>query len=153
MNIFTDILFLFVYILAMLYLELPDIKNNDYPLHKLYLFISIFAYYFIVQIIKKIKNKCVIDPFIILQDCLMIALFCVLGYSIYVDFKYWNYTKEFMTTIDVNDFTSTLKGYSTAGIIIVSFVTVVQLVKILFKGSIKECDGHEQTNIKTILSF
>ncbi len=153
MNIFTDILFLFVYILTMLYLELPDIKNNDYPIHKLYLFISIFAYYFVVQIIKKIKNKCTIDPFLILQDCLIISLFCVLGYSIYVDLKYWDYTKETITAIDSTDFNSILKGYSSVALIIVSFVTVVQLVKILFKGSVNECDGHEPHNIKTILSF
>lgn len=153
MNIFTDILFLFVYILTLLYMDLPDIKNNDYPIHKLYLFIGIFAYYFIVQIIKKIKNKCSIDPFILLQDSLMISLICVLGYSLYVDFKYWDYTKDTIMAIDSTDFNSTLKGYSTVALIIVSFVSVVQLIKILFNGSIKECDGHNSYDFKNIMIF
>ena len=153
MNIFTDILFLFVYILTMLYLELPDIKNNDYPIHKFYLFINIFVYYFVIQIIKKIKNKCTIDIMLILQDCLIISLFCVLGYSIYVDFKYWNYTKDYVTDIDSSSLTSTVKSYSLVALIIVSFVTIVQLVKLLFTGNVSECDGHESKNMKTIVKF
>ncbi len=153
MNIFTDILFLFVYIITMLYLEIPDIKNNNYPIHKLYLFIGIFVYYFVVQVIKKIKNKCQIHPFVLLQDSLIISLFCVLGYSLYVDFKYWDYTKEYITAIDSTDTESTIKGYSLVALIIVCFVTIIQLVKILFKGSINECDGHESYNMKNIIRF
>lgn len=140
MNIFTDILFLFVYIFAMLYLEMPNINGTDYPIHKLYMFISIFSYYFIVQIIKKIKNKCPIDALAIIQDCLIVSLFCVLGYSIYVDLKYWNYTKDIMTTFNGDDFTTIIKKYVMVAIIIVSFVTMVQFIKILFTGSLNECD-------------
>lgn len=154
MNVFTDILFLFVYIITMLYLEMPDIKNTNYPIHKLYLFVGIFVYYFVVQIIKKIKNKCSIDPFVLLQDSLIISLFCVLGYSLFVDFKYWDHTKEYMTEIDIESSTSMLKGYSTVALIIVSFVTVVQFVKILFKGKVSECDGHESNNLnKNVIIF
>lgn len=140
MNIFTDILFLFVYIIAMFYLQLPNITNNDYPIHKLYLFISIFSYYFVIQIIKKIKNKCSINIFTILEDCLIITLFCVLGYSIYVDFKYWDYTKDTITQIDETDISSTLKGYSIVSLIIVSFMATIQIVKLLFQGSINDCE-------------
>lgn len=153
MNVFTDILFLFVYLITMLYLEYPDIKNNNYPIHKLYLFIGIFGYYFIVQVIKKIKNKCSIDPYVLLQDSLMISLFCVLGYSLYVDFKYWDYTKDFIPPIDLEDQISLLKGYSMASFIVVLFVTLIQLIKILFKGTVLECDGHETNNFVNIVTF
>jgi len=142
MNIFTDILFLFVYILAMLYLEMPNINNTDYPIHKLYLFISIFSYYFIIQLIKKIKNKCTIDALSIMQDSLIISLFCVLGYSIYVDLKYWEYTKDYIVPIDPENFTSTLKGYLIVSSIIAIFVMVVQFVKILFGNNINECNAN-----------
>lgn len=153
MNIFTDILFLFVYILTLLYLELPNVMTNNYPIHKLYLFIGVFVYYFVVQIIKKIKNKCNIDLYTLLEDALMISLFCVVGYSLYVDFKYWDYTKDFIAIPNQESFEETFKGYSVVTLVIVGFVTLIQLSKVLFKGTITECDNHESKNLLGIIKF
>lgn len=145
MNIFTDILFLLAYLLAMFFFELPDVKNKNYPVHKLLIFISTFVYYYVVQLIKKIKNKCTVDPMIILNDAFMMGLYCVLGYSLYVDFMYWDYTKSMFGDIkDVN----IIKRYVIISVIIVSFVTIVQASKLLFKsGNSDECDGGQQQMI------
>lgn len=138
MNIFTDVLFLFVYIVTMLYFELPNVKNKDYPIHKLYIFISIFGYYYVIQLIKKIKNKCKVDPYTILQDALMMGLYCVLGYSMYVDFLYWDQTKSMFGNIKEVSIT---KRYAIIGMIIVAFVTMIQLSKMLFKTLPDDCGG------------
>lgn len=137
MNIFTDVLFLFVYIMTLLYFRIPDIANNNYLTHKFYLFISIFGYYYVIQMIKKVKNKCPIEPYDLLKESINMSLFCLLGYSIYVDMMYMDQTKGYfgdITTVDIN------KRFVVVSLIMVLFVTVVQLIKMMFKNSPDECD-------------
>jgi hypothetical protein len=86
MNIFTDTLFLFVFVFTMLYFDLPNISDGHPILQKFYLFVSICLFYFVVQLIKKIKNKCNIEPYALFQQSVMTGIICILGYSIYVDF-------------------------------------------------------------------
>lgn len=129
MNIFTDVLFLLVYLLVMFFFEIPDIKNKNYPVHKLIIFTSIFIYYSIVTLIKTIKNKKNVDPYVILNDAVMMGLYCVLGYSLYVDFIYWDYTKHLFADIKEANI---IKRYTVVSIIIVLLVTTIQLSKMLF---------------------
>lgn len=141
MNIFSDILFLFVYIVTLMYFEMPNVNNNDYPIHKLYLFISIFGYYFVTQLIKKIKNDCHVDPYAITQDSLMMGLLCVLGYSIYVDLIYWDYTRQSLAFVKKD--TGIIK-FAVIALVIITFVTSIQLSKILFNGMDDECGADKQ---------
>lgn len=137
MNIFTDVLFLFVYIMTLLYFRIPDVANNSYLTHKFYLFLSIFGYYYVIQMIKKVKNKCKIEPYDILKDSINMSLFCVLGYSIYVDMVHMDQTKSYfgdITTVDIN------KRFIVIALIMTIFVTVLQLVKMMFKVVPDECD-------------
>ena len=136
MNIFTDLLFLFVYIFTLLYFQLPDVTNNNYLTHKFYLFVAIFGFYYIIQLIKKIKNGCPIDPYAILLQSLNMSLFCVLGYSIYVDLLYMDWSQNYFGDIVVVNHT---KRFITISLIIVTFVALIQLVGMLFKTSTNEC--------------
>lgn len=130
MNIFTDVLFLFVYIATLLYLEIPDIKNKDYPIHKLYLFIGVFAYFYIIELVKNVKNNKKIDPYEIMLDSLWNGLICVLGYSMYVDFLYWDQTKGWFGDIKT---VAPFKRYAVVSLIIVLTITTLKLGKMLFK--------------------
>lgn len=130
MNLFTDILFLTVYLLTMFFFELPNIKNKNYIIHKLFIFISIFVYYSIVQLIKNIKNKNDINLYSMLNDSFTMGLYCVLGYSLYIDLIYWDCTKSMFGDIKEINIT---KRYTVVSLIIVFFVTVIQLTKLLFK--------------------
>lgn len=137
MNIFTDILFLFVYLFALLYFKIPDVANNNYLIHKFFLFIAIFGYYYVIHIIKKIKYGCKIDPYQILTESLNMSLFCILGYSIYVDMMYMDSTKSYfgdITQVNLN------KRFLAISIIMTGFVTLVHLVKTLFKSDGKYCE-------------
>jgi hypothetical protein len=135
MNIFTDVLFLFVYIATLLYLEIPDIKNKNYPIHKLYLFIGVFVYFYVIELVKNIKNNKKIDPYEIMLDSLWNGLICVLGYSMYVDFLYWDQTKGWFN-FSINTYTPQYKIYVTyviVSLIIVLVITTLKLGKMLFK--------------------
>lgn len=136
MNIFTDVLFLFVYLLAMFFFELPNVKNKNYPVHKFFIFLSVFAYYYVIQIIKKIRNNCKVDFYIVLQEALMMGLYCVLGYSLYVDFVYWDCTKGMFGDIkEVN----IAKRYLIIATIIVTFVACMKLLELLFHQNPNDC--------------
>lgn len=131
MSIFTDLLFLFVYIFTLLYFQMPNVANNNYLIHKFYLFIAIFGFYYIIQLIKKIKNGCSVDPYIILQQSLNMALFCVLGYSLYVDLLYMDWSQGYFGDIEIVNHT---KRFVTISFIIIVFVGVIQLFGLMFKA-------------------
>ena len=136
MNIFTDVLFLFVYIFALLYFRIPDVINNNYLTHKFFLFVAIFGYYYVVNIIKKIKYKCKINPYDILTQSLNTSLFCILGYSLYVDMLYMDNTKSYFGDISTVDPT---KRFIVISLIITTFIMMIYLVKMMFVTDSEYC--------------
>lgn len=95
MNIFTDTLYLFIFMFVMLQFDIPDINDDNKILHKFYMFVNISIFYFLVKLIKKIKNKCKIEPIVMFKQSIMTALLCVLGYSFYIDFTLMEQIKDF----------------------------------------------------------
>jgi len=129
MNIFTDSLFLFVYIFVLLFFGIPDMHNNNYVKHKIILYVNILWFYYIIQLIKKIKNKCPIVPIDIFKDCLKFATYAVFGYAIYVDLLYMDWSKDYFAHISDNDM---VKKCSIISLIIVSFTTCSRLIELMF---------------------
>lgn len=139
MNIFTDALYLFAYIIVLLYFKLPDVINNNYLTHKLYLFVAIFAYHYVISLIKKIKHNCKINANIILKHSLTMSLYAILGYSIYVDLLFMDWSKDYFG--DINE-VNPIKRYFVITLIIVTFITLIQMVGMLFLTDIPdECDN------------
>ncbi len=136
MNIFTDVLFLFVYIMTLLYFKLPDVSDNNYLMHKFYIFVGVFGFYYVIQMIKKIKNNCRVDPYVILQQSLNMALYCVIGYSVYVDLMYMDWSQSYIQSIDVSN---SNKKYLMISITVIIFVTLIQLMGMLFKVEKDDC--------------
>jgi hypothetical protein len=129
MSIFTDSLFMFVYIFTLLFFGIPDMHNNNYVKHKLILYINILWFYYVIQLIKKIKNKCPIDPISILKNCLVYATYAVFGYALYIDLMYMDWSKDYFSHIADND---NIKKCSIIALIVISFTTVSQLVELMF---------------------
>lgn len=136
MNIFTDVLFLFVYIMTLLYFKLPDVSDNNYLVHKFYIFVGVFGFYYVIQMIKKIKNNCRVDPYVILQQSLNMALYCVIGYSVYVDLMYMDWSQSYIQSIDISN---SNKKYLMISITVIIFVTLIQLMGMLFKVEKDDC--------------
>lgn len=131
MNIFTDVLFLFVFIVALLYFRLPNVINHNYILHEIYLFIAVCAYYYVITLIKKIKNKCRVNPYDLVLDSLSMGLYCVLGYALYVQMMYMDWSKDYFA--DITIVTNINKRFASIALIIVAFITVIKLISMLFK--------------------
>jgi hypothetical protein len=136
MNIFTDVLFLFVFIITSLYFKIPDVSDNNYLLHKFYLFVGVFGFYYVIQMIKKIKNSCKVDPYMILQQGLNMALYCVIGYSVYVDLMHMDWSQDYIKSIDISN---SNKKYLMISITIIIFVTLILLTGMLFKVERDDC--------------
>ena len=134
MNIFTDVLFLFIYLLTLFFFRIPNITNNSYITHKFYLFIAVFGYYYAVQLIKKIKIGCKVDPYSILHQSLNMAIYCVLGYAIFVDLLYMDWSKEYFGSIE-----NTSRRLITCASVVVSFVTLIKLIIMVFMIQVDDC--------------
>ncbi|XWV26500.1 putative orfan [Tupanvirus soda lake] len=89
MHIFIHLIILFIFVFALLMLNIPQIERNNYIMMKLYIFVGIFIFEFIVTIILMLFRKCVIDVGKIAKSSLESALVAVVAYSIYNDLV-WN---------------------------------------------------------------
>lgn len=139
MNIFTDGLFLFLFIFTLLYFRMPDVLNNKYMVHKFFIFIGVFCFYYVIQMIKKIKSKCTIEPYNLLYKSINMALWCTLGYSIYVDLLYMDESKKYFLDINSSNLDKT-KRFVIIALIIVSIVVLIELFGMMFKTNIDECE-------------
>ena len=129
MNILIDSMFLFIYLFALFYSNIPNVSNEDYLIHKIYIFVSTLAYFYIILSIKNLqtKNKSMYE---IYKESFIFALYCVIGYSIYVDLSLMESTKYIF---DVSQETSPLKKYLQIITIIVLFVIIMQLLQSMFQ--------------------
>jgi hypothetical protein len=136
MNFFTDVLFLFVYILIMLSLKMPDVINTDYIIHKLQIFIEIFMFYYVVKLMSRVYNDCKILPWTIMQQSFTMGLYCVIGYSIYVDLLHMDKTCSLFGDITQVD---PMKRHVIISFIMILFVIIVQAISVIFGSSNNKC--------------
>lgn len=131
MNIFTNLLFSFIFLSIITYFKLPDVNEETYIQNKIILFLAMFFFSFSITIISKIKNGCKILVKDIVNDSVSKALHCTLGYSIYVDLMNMKNTKEFILNNINVEMIPTF-----ACITIVLFLVVVKTLEIMFNDSI-----------------
>jgi hypothetical protein len=127
MNIFANIVFIFLYLIVILYLNVPNIKNNKWILHKLVLFIAIFCFQFFLEIIHKIKINCKIDTDKIARSAFETALYAVIGYSIYTDLH------------GNNEIIDPKQRFLYAATIITIVVTFIKVFILIFKSHDDKC--------------
>lgn len=125
MYIIANIFFLFLFILIIFFLKFPNINNNQYILHKIILFISIFSFQFMIQIISKIRYKCKIYINDIATDSLLVATAAIIGYSIYNDLVYTN-----VINYDYNY----KQKYLIVSLFIIAFIIFVKIFKLILNS-------------------
>lgn len=139
MNIFTDSLFLFVCLFALFYFNMPNVNNDNYLTHKLMIFISVFAFSYVTRLIKKIKNGCVVNPMELMYNCLYTAVVAVVGYSIYIDLTYMDWSKTYF----VDNFNDThlygTQKYAFISLVIVVSTALIQLIGLMFNPMHDNC--------------
>lgn len=125
-SIFIDSIVLFIFILVLMYLGYPEINNTNYLKQESIIFINIFWFYFIYQLLKKLKYNCSLIFNEFFMDCLQIAIYAIVGYSIYVDLIYSKTFSDFFK--DAGD----IKKKITIAFIISLFITIIRSVEYPF---------------------
>ena len=134
MNIFTDALFLYVFIFIILYFKVINLESDNYIKHKLYLFLAVTGFIYLVQIIKKIKSRCRVDPKNLAFESIKLGTLATLGYSIYTDLVHMNWSSEYMASIEEMN-----KKYLVVALIMITFIVIYQLVEMMFYVPTDEC--------------
>jgi hypothetical protein len=99
----------------------------------LFLFIAVFVYFYSVDLIKTIKNKCKVKPYKMVKDTMMMSLYVVLGYAIYVQLMYMDWSKDYFS--DVVNICNPNKRIVGISLIIVMFITIIKLSGTLFSNN------------------
>lgn len=144
MNLFANIFFVFIYLLVMLYFRIPDISENNWIWHKVIIFLALFCYQFLLELINKIKNKCKIEMVDIVSSSLQTSVAGVIGYSIYTDLRIMcsqdDSLMNAMTNINslVMIEPGTNKEYLLSAGVITLVITFIRLIGLMF-GSNTDC--------------
>ena len=133
MHIITNTLLIFFFLMGTLYLNIPNIHTTNYIGHKFILFISLFCFQFVVDILSKIINRCSIYIKDIAYNSLLVATAGVIGYSLYNDLHY--------NGINISFFKSGSKfTYMNVAVIITLFIAVIQIIRlVIFSSKHTEC--------------
>ena len=133
MNLFTNLLFTFIFLNIMIYFKFPNINNDSYVQNKFMLFVSVFLFQIATTVIVNIKNECKIIFKDIVQNSLMQAIFAVIGYSIYIDLIIMGSTKEYMKN-KVNPAISPI----VVSMVIVFFMATVKFAEMSLTNKFKD---------------
>jgi len=78
-------IFLFIFVLAILFLNLPKLSPTDYLYQKIYVFVAVFFFDVVILIADGIYRGCVLDLKDIGQTALIDGLIAVIGIAVYQD--------------------------------------------------------------------
>ena len=101
MNVFIDIVFLFVYIYILIYFLL-DLEKTDVITQKIILFLGIFFFASLLSIIKFIRDQKIVDMNYSINSGLYIGLFAFIGHTILFDLNYMPKTRSSVENIKQN---------------------------------------------------
>lgn len=133
MNIFTDAVFLFVFLFVLFYFQMPNINSDNYLKHKIYLFAFVLIFSYILNLIKTVKKGCKIKATALLKEALKIGALIVIGYSLYTDFLQMSWSKDFFSKY--NDCAAPYCSYLTAGVVITLFTTLIKSLEFIFSDT------------------
>jgi uncharacterized protein with PQ loop repeat len=135
MRALIDPLFIYIFLITLLYMKLPDIDNDNYIEHKIYIFLSIFVFGFMLQTIKRIRSKCVVKTEDMLFDSFKTAVAGILGYSIYTDLIHMESTKEYFENLGH----SVINKIAIVALIIVAFIVLAKVIEMVLLSKESDC--------------
>lgn len=138
MNIFTDALFLYIFLFVVLYYKVINVESDNYIKHKLLLFFTVTGFAYLIQLIKKIKSRCIVSPKALAFESIKMGTLAILGYSIYTDFVHMQWSSDYMASFDdIN------KRYLAIAFIMIAFIVIFQLAEMMFYVPTDECTRME----------
>lgn len=138
MNAITNIILLILFLFISLQLRFPDIIKNNHLKSKFILFLSTFCFQMSVITIDQIIKGCKIDLTDNLKESLFMATKVLIGYSLYIDIALMN-VKDGPVYKYIH--ASGATNHLFVVFVIISFVTVIKVVELLFKDDIDKCSS------------
>jgi len=86
MRLSVKIIILFAFIFLLLVFNIPKLADNHYFGKKLYLFVGLFVFEFIITTLNAYHNNITIDTKKTIRNSILTALVGVISYSLYLDF-------------------------------------------------------------------
>lgn len=85
MNVLLNFIIIFLFIVLVISMNIPNTDKSNYMLNKLYLFLGITILQIIILLADKMSNKCKLTTKEIIREATKYGLLAVVGYSLYVD--------------------------------------------------------------------
>jgi hypothetical protein len=139
MNIFTNTILIFVFILILLIFNIINFDQNDNLLkNKLYLFIAVFIFQILLKSIHKLKNNNTkpdkkINLKDIFKNSVLVSLFSIIGLSIYSDIINTECIKTYISSYINIENTYTQSIF--ISLIISIFINICILFNIIINGN------------------
>ncbi|AYV75733.1 MAG: hypothetical protein Terrestrivirus3_2 [Terrestrivirus sp.] len=96
MNIFTEVLFLFVFVYALIILKLPDMTKDDYIFQKFSIFVSLFCFYFVLQALNTLRCNSMVSMSDLVKNSFIVAISGVLGLTVYTDLLNMEWSHDYI---------------------------------------------------------
>jgi len=110
-------------------------KDELFLRHKLFLFLIMFTFSVLFELVIKIRNRCKIDMDYIISTSLRTSLATVVGYSIYNDLARMEWSQYYLDNI-IN---SSIKNNLFVSILIIMFIIIINVIEYAFSLKQKEC--------------
>jgi hypothetical protein len=134
MNLFTNICLIYLFLVFLFSFKIIDLHNNQFVLHKLLLFLSVFFFQFFLKFFIKIINNCPINLSSLINLSSQFALFSIIGYSIYLDTKFMTYANVISDIIN-KKYTSTIY----IAFVIVFVISFIKSIQMMFGFKCDDC--------------
>jgi len=128
MNSFNEILFIFLFIYFLLMINIPDVNDDNVLMHKFIIFVSLFSFSLMLQIIEKIRNKKEIIIGEVFNEAFIVSILGVLGYTIYCDMFVIQSTSNF--AIEYLRSESKMINYAIVATSIIMFIVAVRIIQL-----------------------
>lgn len=145
MSVITNLVFIFVFLYIMFLFKVPDIENDSFILHKFFIFITLFIFNFVSQIVIKIRNNCKIEQYDLIYKSLETSVSGVIGYSLFIDLMVMEYTKDWMEYFTRSKYLI----YLMACLMIIMFIMLIKIIKLMLNCDDDKCVKQSKTNIET----
>ena len=136
MSIFTDLIFIYVYIATLIFLGFINFDTDNYLSQKLYLFIAVLIFTSLMETLKTFKTNCKKTGKNIFNASLKTGILAVMGLMIYTDLLHMNWSQEIFENINSSTFNRSL----IIPLITVSTIMIVKLIYVMFDSDEDKCD-------------
>lgn len=131
MNVLINISLIFIFLITSFYFKYPDLTTNNYILHKLIIFATLYCFQFVIMLIDSVRKGCRVDVYDIAKNSLETAIGGVLGYTVYTDLLLADVVKLKGVSDNVKNLNIT--------IVVTLFITLMKVIRIIFEDKNISC--------------